>query len=126
MILSAFIISGCSNVVKENSINDNESRVVEITAEEAKEEIEKGNVVILDVRTKEEYESGHIENSILSPLDEIKVEAENILNDKDKKILVYCRSGNRSATAANLLVEMGYNNIYDFCGIKDWTYEIVK
>ncbi|MCF0148973.1 MAG: rhodanese-like domain-containing protein [Clostridium sp.] len=126
MILSAFIISGCSNVVKENSINDNESRVVEITAEEAKEEIEKGNVVILDVRTKEEYESGHIENSILIPLDEIKVEAENILNDKDKKILVYCRSGNRSATAANLLVEMGYNNIYDFCGIKDWTYEIVK
>lgn len=45
---------------------------------------------------------------------------------KDSKILVYCRSGNRSATAAKILISMGYTNVYDFGGINDWAYEVVK
>jgi len=126
IFLSVFIISGCGTVVKDTNVNNDKSSVIEITAEEAKKEMDKGNVIILDVRTKEEYENGHIENSILIPLDEIESEAGNILKDKEQKILVYCRSGNRSSTAANLLAKMGYNNIYDFGGIKDWPYEIVK
>ncbi|MDU3352001.1 MAG: rhodanese-like domain-containing protein, partial [Clostridium sp.] len=83
-------------------------------------------VIILDVRSEEEYNSGHIENSILIPIDKLEEEAENILNDKNKKILVYCRSGNRSKKASNILLEKGYTNVYDFGGIKDWPYEIVK
>ncbi len=126
IFLSVFIISGCGTVVKDTNVNNDKSSVIEITAEEAKKEMDKGNVIILDVRTKEEYENGHIENSILIPLDEIESEAGNILKDKEQKILVYCRSRNRSSTAANLLAKMGYNNIYDFGGIKDWPYEIVK
>ncbi|MDY4605229.1 rhodanese-like domain-containing protein [Clostridium tertium] len=81
---------------------------------------------MLDVRSEEEYNSGHIENSILIPIDKLEEEAENILNDKNKKILVYCRSGNRSKKASNILLEKGYTNVYDFGGIKDWPYEIVK
>lgn len=126
IFLSVFIISGCGTVVKDTNVNNDKSSVIEITAEEAKKEMDKGNVIILDVRTKEEYENGHIENSILIPLDEIESEAGNILKDKEQKILVYCRSRNRSSTAANLLAKMGYNNVYDFGGIKDWPYEIVK
>ncbi|WP_366782089.1 rhodanese-like domain-containing protein [uncultured Clostridium sp.] len=111
MILSVFIISGCSTVMKEDV---------------TKAEIDKGDVIILDVRTNEEYISGHIENSILIPVNEIEKEAENIIKDKEQKILVYCRSGNRSSQASKLLVKMGYTNVYDFGGIKDWPYAIVK
>lgn len=127
MILSVFIISGCSTVVKEDVTKSTKnSSVMKMTAKEAKAEIDKGDVIILDVRTNEEYISGHIENSILIPVDEIEKEAENILKDKEEKILVYCRSGNRSSQASKLLVKMGYTNVYDFGGIKDWPYAIVK
>ena len=127
MILSLFIISGCSTVVNKDTTKSVEnSSVTKITAKEAKVEIDKGNVIILDVRTKEDYTSGHIENSILIPVNDIEKEVENILKDKEQKVLIYCRSGNRSSQAAKLLVKMGYTNVYDFGGIKDWPYEIVK
>ena len=127
MLLSVFIISGCSTtLVKDSNASGDKISVMKITAEEAKKEIDNGDVVILDVRTKEEYESGHIENSILIPVNEIEKEAEGILTDKDQKILVYCRSGNRSSKAANSLAKMGYTKVYDFGGINNWPYEIVK
>lgn len=127
MILSVFIISGCATVGKEDNTKSTEnSRVIKMTAKEAKEEMGKGDVIILDVRTKEEYDSGHIENSILIPVNDIEKEVENIFKDKEQKILVYCRSGNRSSQASKLLVKMGYTNVYDFGGVKDWPYEIVK
>ena len=127
MILSLFIISGCSTVVNKYTTKSVEnSSVTKITAKEAKVEIDKGNVIILDVRTKEEYTSGHIETSILIPVNDLEKEVENILKDKEQKVLIYCRSGNRSSQAAKLLVKMGYTNVYDFGGIKDWPYEIVK
>ncbi|WP_156625978.1 rhodanese-like domain-containing protein [Clostridium tertium] len=127
LILGTFVISGCSTLNKEVSTNNEESvKVVKITSEEAKEEMNNGDVTILDVRTEEEYNSGHIENSILITVDDIESKAEEILSNKDEKILVYCRSGNRSKKAADLLVKMGYTNVYDFGGIKDWPYEVVK
>ena len=127
LILGTFVISGCSTLNKEVSTNNEESvKVVKITSEEAKEEMNNGDVTILDVRTEEEYNSGHIENSILITVDDIESKAEEILPNKDEKILVYCRSGNRSKKAADLLVKIGYTNVYDFGGIKDWPYEVVK
>lgn len=84
------------------------------------------NVVILDVRTLDEYNEGHIDKAILIPDTEIKDQAETTLTDKSATILVYCRSGRRSALASATLVELGYTNVYDFGGIIDWTYEIVK
>lgn len=98
-----------------------------ISAKEAKEMMEKGEYgVILDVRTLEEYNEGHIEGATLLPNDEIKEKAEITLYDKEEVILVYCRSGRRSEAAAKELIEMGYTNVYDFGGIIDWSYEIVK
>jgi len=96
-----------------------------ISPQEAKEMMVEGNV-ILDVRTNEEYNAGHIENSILLPVDSILKGDYSLIPDKNKIILVYCRSGNRSATASKALVEAGYMQIYDFGGINDWPYEIVK
>lgn len=96
-----------------------------ITPEEAKEMMVEGNI-ILDVRTEGEYADGHIEGSTLLPLDQIQAGNLELLPDKDQVILVYCRSGNRSGQAANILINAGYTGIYDFGGINDWPYDIVK
>lgn len=98
-----------------------------ISAQQAKEMIDKGEYgVILDVRTLEEYNEGHIEGATLLPDNEIKDKVEITLYDKEEVILVYCRSGRRSEAAAKVLVEMGYTKVYDFGGIIDWPYEVVK
>lgn len=97
-----------------------------ISAEEAKERMDAGDVIVLDVRTPEEFEEGHIQGAILLPDYEIVGKAETVLPDKDTVILVYCRSGNRSEMAAKKLVELGYTGIHDFGGIINWPYEVVK
>lgn len=96
---------------------------VSITAEEAKNLMDnETDYIILDVRTQEEYDDDHIEGAILIPDYEIADSAENILNDKEQLILVYCRSGRRSKNAAAELASMGYSNVKEFGGIIDWTY----
>jgi len=80
------------------------------------------DVVILDVRTNEEYQEGHIENAINIPLDEI---TDDIDLDEDKKILIYCQSGNRSKEASSKLYSLGYD-VYNFGGISNWPYEVVR
>ena len=82
--------------------------------------------VIIDARTQEEYDQGHIPGAILIPEYEIADRAEKELPDKDQLILVYCRSGRRSKIAAEELVKLGYTNVKEFGGIIDWEYDIVK
>lgn len=131
VILSIWMFSGCSNkdaaANKENTITQGKNTLSRITPAEAKERMdnEKG-IVILDVRTQEEYNTGHIKDSILIPVDVLEQKAEENLKDKNVPIFVYCRSGNRSATAANILVKLGYKNVYDLGGIRNWPYEVVK
>ena len=74
---------------------------------------------ILDVRSKEEFDSGHIEGAYLIPVSEL----ENRLAElpKDKPVIVYCRSGNRSTSAANILLEKGFKEIFNMTGgITEW------
>ena len=82
--------------------------------------------IIIDARTQEEYDGGHIPGAILIPEYEIADRAEKELPDKNQLILVYCRSGRRSKIAAEELVKLGYTNVKEFGGIIDWEYEIVK
>lgn len=82
--------------------------------------------IIIDARTQEEYDQGHIPGAILIPEYEIADRAEKELPDKDQLILVYCRSGRRSKIAAEELIKLGYTNVKEFGGIIDWKYEIVK
>ena len=82
--------------------------------------------IIIDARTQEEYDQGHIPGAILIPEYEIADRAEKELTDKNRLILVYCRSGRRSKIAAEELVKLGYTNVKEFGGIIDWEYEIVK
>ena len=96
-----------------------------IKAVEAKKIMDTTNCKILDVRTLEEFEQGHIDNAILLPLDEINDKVEEIFKDKEETILIYCRSGVRSKEACNIMVKKGYTNIIEFGGIVDWPFEII-
>ena len=97
----------------------------QITAEEAKKIMDSGEEhIILDTREQDEFDEGHIPGAILIPYTEIENKAEEMLPDKDKLILVYCRSGRRSKIAAENLVKLGYTNVKEFGGIIDW-YELV-
>ena len=120
-LLIVIVLSGCTATKEENKIMYNK-----ITAEEAKEMIDTQEVIILDVRTQEEFKEKHIEGALLIPDYELANVAKSKLPDKNKKILVYCRSGNRSKSAARLLIDMGYTNVYDFGGIINWPYETVQ
>ena len=99
----------------------------QITAEEAKKIMDSGvEHIILDTREQDEFDEGHIPNAILIPYTEIENKAEEMLPDKEKLILVYCRSGRRSKIAAESLAKLGYANVKEFGGIIDWPYEVVK
>ena len=104
-----------------------ENNYQQITQETAKEMMDTQDVLILDVREQQEYDSGHIPGAVLLPVGTItKDTASSVIVDLDTVVLVYCRSGNRSKTASQTLVDLGYTNIYEFGGINTWPYEIVK
>jgi len=120
LLLAVMMLTACG----QDKENDQGAVCVNITAEEAKRimDNEKG-YIILDVRTQEEYDQGHIPGAIVISHEEIAEKAEEVLTDKDQLILVYCRSGRRSKIAAEALAELGYTNIKEFGGIIDWPYE---
>ena len=121
LLLAVMMLTACG----QDKENDQGAIYVNITAEEAKQimDSEEG-YIILDVRTQEEYDEGHIPGAIVISHEEITEKAEEVLTDKDQLILVYCRSGRRSKIAAEALVELGYTNIKEFGGIIDWPYEV--
>ena len=95
-----------------------------ITAEDAKARMDSGDpVTVVDVRTDREYEEGHIPGALLLPVGQIGETPPALLPDLDAEILIYCRSGVRSAEAAEKLAALGYTNVSDFGGILDWPYE---
>ncbi|MBP3659852.1 MAG: rhodanese-like domain-containing protein [Oscillospiraceae bacterium] len=97
----------------------------QITQEEAKQIMDTTNgYILLDTRTGEEYDQSHIPGALLIPHTEIADRAEEELPDKDQVILVYCRSGNRSKQASEVLAELGYTNVKEFGGIHTWPYEV--
>ena len=113
------LFTGCGG----NSMNENSYQ--QITQEAAKEMMDTQEVVILDVREQHEYDSGHIPGAVLLPVGTItKDTASAVIDDLETAVLVYCRSGNRSKTASQSLVDLGYTNVYEFGGINDWPYEI--
>lgn len=96
-----------------------------ISQQEAKLMLDHGGVLLLDVRRKEEFDSGHIPGARLLTLSDINEKtAAEVIPAKDTKVLVYCLSGGRSRTAAAKLAKLGYADVYDIGGIGTWPYEI--
>ena len=116
-LLALFLLAGCGG-------NTSDGSYEQITQEEAKEMMDTQEVIILDVREQDEYDSGHIPGAVLLPVGTIdKDTAAEVIPETDSTVLVYCRSGNRSKTASSTLAELGYTNIYEFGGINTGPYE---
>lgn len=97
----------CSNEVENGSV----------TCEQKDFLISENDAILVDVRTKEEYDAGHLDNAINAPYDEVISKLKKY--DKDTPIIVYCRSGNRSAKAYQSLQDAGYTKLYDLGSISN-------
>lgn len=120
------LLTGCGK----NSTTENKekSKYKQITSEEVYSrlnESENREVYIIDVRTSAEYSNGHIPAALNIPLSSI-TSIENVIPDRSVEIIVYCQSGNRSKKAADSLLELGYQEVYDLGGINNWNYEITQ
>jgi rhodanese-related sulfurtransferase len=116
MFLTGLIfLAGCSEVLaKKEPIQISVEKVAEIL------KTQKDSYIILDVRTREEFDSGHLDSALLIPVEEL--ETRYVELSKNIPVIVYCRSGRRSATAAALLVSKGFSKVYDMTGgINAWT-----
>ena len=114
LFLSALALTACSSSCSEASFE--QLTMYKALSQMAKEE----NFILLDVRTMEEYNDGHIPGAINIANESIGKEEILQLPDKNQRIYVYCRSGNRSKQAAKKLVKLGYTNIIEIGGIIDY------
>ena len=126
ILFSIFGLTGCSNSTNRSNTASNSNAYQQITAEEAAKMMQSAtDYIVLDVRTEQEYASGHIPGAVNIPNETIASGAIQQLPDKEQLILVYCRSGNRSKQASEKLVNLGSTNIVEVGGINDWSGEVV-
>ncbi len=119
MLPAVFMFSACTG--------SEPSEYEQITQSHAKSIMDNAQeYILIDARTQEEFDQGHIKGAIMIPEYEIRDRAKEELPDKDALILVYCRTGRRSKIAAQALADMGYTNVKEFGGIVDWIYGVVK
>ena len=79
------------------------------------------NAILVDVRSEDEYNEGHIDGALLLPVDNINEDsASEVIESKDSTVIVYCRSGNRSSQALQILNDLGYENVYDLGAMSNW------
>ena len=118
IFLVVLLMAGCGKTTVENQYQ-------QISQEEAKNMMDTQEVIVLDVREQSEFDSGHIPGAVLLPVGAIEeATAAAVIPEKDSVVLVYCRSGNRSKTASQALVDLGYTNVFEFGGINTWPYEV--
>ncbi|GAA0097053.1 rhodanese-like domain-containing protein [Clostridium perfringens] len=140
LTLTASLFVGCGNNNTENkdantqtsseSSSETQSQAVskDISIDESKKLINDGEVtLILDVRNEDEFAEGHLKNAIQIPVKELKENLSDIEKFKDELVLVYCRSGKRSAEAVDILKENGFKNLVHMKdGISKWDGEVEK
>ena len=126
------VFAGCAGKQKSEDGSSKTASVANtlkmVSMEEGLEIAEQNpDAIILDVRRDDEYRAGHIPGAVLFTMETITAEtAAEILPDKNRMILIYCRSGRRSKIAAQALLDLGYTNLIEFGGILDYTGEIEK
>lgn len=101
--------------------------IMKMTHQQAIEAMNQDNsIVLVDVRTPQEYAEGYVEGAINIPLDTIENNFERLIPNKETRLFIICRSGNRSAEASLILKKLGYTNITDIGGIINWPQPLVK
>lgn len=111
-ILIVAFCSGCSNNYKHLSVE--EAMDMMKTAK---------NYMIVDVRSQEEYDKRHIPGAVLVPINDLKAGKFDALPDKNQTLMIYCWTGRRAETAAQILIDNGYTNVYELGGLVNWTGE---
>lgn len=114
VFLSLFLLVGCGKVEYQN-----------ITAKQVLEEINIEEYFLLDVRSSLEFRHGHIDGAINVDVEDLTEDIVDLIPNKERKIIVYCQSGNRSKIASEKLISYGYTNIYNMVGGMS-AYEEVK
>ena len=118
LLVMVLLMAGCGKTTVENQYQ-------QISQEEAKNMMDTQEVIVLDVREQSEFDADHIPEAVLLPVGTItEATAAAVIPEKDSVVLVYCRSGNRSKTASQALVDLGYTNVFEFGGINTWSYEV--
>lgn len=107
IIAIAFTVASCTM---------NAQQVKDVDVKAAKAMIDKGDVVVIDVRTPEEYSGGHLDKAILANINDASFDAKIASVSKTKPVLVYCAAGGRSARASNIMVEKGWKNVSNMLG----------
>ena len=98
-----------------------------MTPQEAKAIMDSGaDYVLVDVRSSQEYSTGHIKGARSLPVETIQQAAPTQLKDKNVTILLYCASGSRSSQAARILTSLGYTDVHNFGGLYKWPYGTVQ
>lgn len=124
MLVMSCLILGCANPGISDPVDEDDASTgyTDVSVQEAKEMIDSGEVFLLDVRTVNEFETEHIEGAVNINVKELSSRLDEV--SRDETILVYCRSGARSVTASNILVDAGYNDVYNMLGgINQWKAE---
>lgn len=114
LLLFALLIQGCGGPGYKHISMDDAAKMMESDK----------NVVIVDVRTQEEYDRKHVLGAICVPIEDIRDGKLEKLPDKNKKLMLYCWTGRRSEDAAAILAKQGYKNVYDFGGLVDWAGKV--
>lgn len=104
--------------------SDADANAEKITAQEYRDDFSNTDHILIDVRTSGEYGTGYIPGAINIPVEELANRLDEV--PKDVPVVLYCRSGNRSADASEILLENGFTDVYDLGGIQDWNYDIVR
>ena len=108
-LILTLLLTGCGKAYKTMKMQD------------ARAKIEAGSdALILDVRTQEEYDEGHIPGAVLHPIEELREGNFDPLPDKDREIYVYCWTGRRAEDASQILVDNGYKNVTNIGGFVEW------
>jgi len=134
-LLAALAALVCAGVVAATSLDGIGSAradgIVYIRPAEAMRRLERSpGTIVLDVRTPEEFASGHLASAVLLPVDKLGAKASAVLKDRNRAVVIYCHSGGRSDRAAKELQAQGFTNVASVVGgIVAWKaagYPIVK
>ena len=128
-LLALGSLSGCSfSQTSSGPASQSEGASVAITAEEVKAMMDEGTeFVLLDVRTPEEFAAAHIDGAVNLSHDLVDANtAAEVIPSKDTKVVLYCRSGNRTGQTVPVLQSLGYTQVYDMGAMSSWTYGYVE
>jgi len=127
--LLAFLVACAGDSARAGAREQGADGYQRITAHQAHDMMQRmgsNGFVLVDVRTAMEFRAEHIAGAILIPVDQMQRRAAAELPDKDAVILIYCRTGARASTAAGILADKGYTQVFNIGGIESWPFGTVR